>query len=333
MKKIGSEFWDVPIKEEENSLFPECAQWFLSGRSALQAIIKELKNCHTVELPSWCCASMVKPFIDAQFEIHFYPVYWDEHLIQDISLNSDVLFLMDYFGYSTPRRKLTDYRGVVIRDITHSFLSTTYADADYCFGSLRKWCGFWTGGYAWKRDGSSLNTGQTNDFTYILLRKRAMELKRDYINNGGISDKDYLKVFDEAEEALEYVDIAPAAERDIQLAQRLNGEFIKTRRRINAEVLRKAFPNWLIFPELTDSDCPMFVPILVPDGKRDRLRHYLINNEIYCPIHWPVSEYHRLDDKTDVIYKCELSLICDQRYTEKDMNRIVETIKMFWKEV
>lgn len=39
--------------------------------------------------------------------------------------------------------------------------------------------------------------------------------------------------------------------------------------------------------------------------------------------------YHNLDKKTEHIYKNELSLICDQRYTEEDMNRIVETIKAF----
>ena len=81
----------------------------------------------------------------------------------------------------------------------------------------------------------------------------------------------------------------------------------------------------------------MFVPVLVPDGKRNELRRHLINNEIYCPIHWPVSEYHmggshKLDDKTENIYANELSLVCDQRYIEEDMNRMVDVIREFWKE-
>ena len=77
----------------------------------------------------------------------------------------------------------------------------------------------------------------------------------------------------------------------------------------------------------------MFVPILVPDGKRDELRRYLIKHEMYCPVHWPVSMYHKLDKRAEIIYKNELSLVCDQRYTEEDMQRMVETIKDFWKEV
>ena len=73
----------------------------------------------------------------------------------------------------------------------------------------------------------------------------------------------------------------------------------------------------------------MFVPVLVPYGKRDELRKYLIENEIYCPVHWPESKYHKLDERTEYIYQNELSLVCDQRYTESDMNRIVEVIKTY----
>ncbi|NBH32795.1 hypothetical protein D3Z58_04330 [Clostridiaceae bacterium] len=48
------------------------------------------------------------------------------------------------------------------------------------------------------------------------------------------------------------------------------------------------------FKDMRDTDCSLFVPVLVPNGKRDRLRRYLIENEIYCLVHWMISEYHRL---------------------------------------
>ena len=102
MREIGSEVWDVPIIQAQNTLFPESIQWFLSGRSALKAIINEIKDCHTVSMPSWCCDSMVKPFLDAGMVVRFYPVYWRDGLIQEIKCDCDVLFLMDYFGYTSP---------------------------------------------------------------------------------------------------------------------------------------------------------------------------------------------------------------------------------------
>lgn len=333
MREIGSEFWEVSTTDQQNGMFSESTQWYLSGRSALQAIITDLGKARSVSLPSWCCDSMIKPFVDAGLEVRFYPVYWQNGLIQKISLDSDVLFLMDYFGHTASFHELGDYKGTVIRDVTHSVFSSSYSDADYYFGSLRKWCGVWTGGYAWTRDGHRLEIGHEGSHEeYIALRKMAMVEKSEYIKRER-TDKNYLKVFEEAEESLENIaGAAPAAERDVSVAQRLDVETIKTRRRANAAVLRSAFPDWLIFQTLSLTDTPMFVPVLVPDGKRNELRRYLINNEIYCPIHWPVSKYHKLDERTAYIYQNELSLVCDQRYTEDDMNRIVETIKKFMKE-
>lgn len=327
-REIGSEFWDIPITDQQNKLFQQSAQWFLSGRSALQAIIAELGEARSVSLPSWCCDSMIKPFVDAGFDVHFYPVYWQESLVQEIKLDSDVLFLIDYFGYTGQQPDLCGYKGTIIRDVTHSLFSTTYDDADYYFGSLRKWCGVWTGGYAWTRDGHSLNTGGADDSEYISLREKAMIQKEEYIN-GRREDKGYLKVFDEAEETLETVGAVPAVFRDVASAEHLDAGMIVNRRRANAEVLGKAFSDWLMFPNIDLIDCPMFVPVLVPEGKRDALRRYLINNEIYCPIHWPVSKYHSLDERTSHIYENELSLVCDQRYMQDDMNRMVEVIKRF----
>lgn len=327
-REIGSEFWCVPTTDQKNNLFPESAQWFLSGRSALQAIILELGEATSVFLPSWCCDSMIKPFIDAGKEVHFYPVYWQDGLIQEIESESDVLFLMDYFGYTFPSPDLNRYNGIIIRDVTHSIFSTTYSDANYYFGSLRKWCGVWTGGYAWTGDEDRLLMGEQDNGKYMSLRAQAMEMKKQYIEERQ-GKKEYLRIYDAAENCLETIGIAPAAERDVNLAQHLNVELIKNKRRANAELLRSAFPDWLIFPELKTTDTPMFVPVIVPDGKRDALRRYLISNEIYCPVHWPVSDYHKLDARTEHIYQNELSLVCDQRYTDKDMNRMIETIKVF----
>lgn len=331
-KEIGSEFWDVPTTDLRNNLFPESTQWFLSGRSALQGIISELGEAGSVSLPSWCCDSMIKPFVDAGMKVYFYPVYWSEgHLIQEWSFDCDILFLIDYFGYTGNAPDLSGFKGIVIRDVTHSIFSTTYSNADYYFGSLRKWCGVWTGGYAWAKDRHRVEIGIEDDSGYAFLREKAMQQKAEYIG-GQRKDKGYLKIFDEAEELLENAGPQIAVNRDILIAKQLDIETIKKRRQTNAEVLRSVFHDWLIFSELSSNDVPMFVPVLIPDRKRNELRRYLIKNEIYCPVHWPVSDYHRLDDKEQFIYDNELSLVCDQRYTEGDMYRMVETIKAFWKE-
>ncbi|MBR1571734.1 MAG: hypothetical protein IJ655_03230 [Lachnospiraceae bacterium] len=333
MREIGGEFWDVPIKKCGHGFFPESVQWYLSGRSALKSIIVELQGCHTVAMPSWCCESMIRPFVDSGLEVEFYPVYWMDGLVQEERLDCDVLFLMDYFGYTLSSEITEKYHGVVLRDVTHSIFSTSYNDADYYFGSLRKWCGVWTGGYVWTNDGHSLPMQNGDDYGFAVLREKAMQQKNSFIHGWGVVDKGYLELFEEAEDSLERVGIGPAADRDIALALDLDAEYIKTQRRKNAQIIKQAFPDWLIFREMATSDTPMFVPIIVPDGRRDELRKYLVKNEIYCPIHWPVCKYHKLDKRTAFLYNNELSLVCDQRYSEEDMCRIVETIRMFMEEV
>lgn len=325
MREIGSEFWNVPVSNAENGVFPPGTNWFLSGRSALKAILSQT-NIRKAALPSWCCDSMIKPFLEAGVAVCFYPVHVENGFAQDLSgVDADCVLVMDYFGY-TGQLDLSGYDGTVIRDVTHSLLSRSYDDAKYYFGSLRKWAGFWTGGYGWGFE-SKLPPA---DSAYVALRRNAMEEKSDYIS-AVTEDKSYLQQFTRAEEWLETACAMEADRRDIELAQVMDVAFIKERRRENAARLLKAFSDIAVFPEIGERDCPMFVPILVPDGQRDALRRHLIQRQIYCPVHWPVSEYHRLDEKTGVLYAQELSLVCDQRYTTGDMDRLIETVNDFWK--
>lgn len=275
---------------------------------------------------------MIRPFLDAGLEVSFYPVYAENGLIQEVKGNCDALLVMDFFGYSGEKADLKGYDGIVIRDVTHSIFSKTYDDADYYFGSLRKWCGVWTGGYAWSADGKALDAGKPYDPEYVSLREEAMLLKDQYIRGMGDWNKSYLQLFGKAEDMLEDIGIESAHEGDVLAARRLNVDMIREKRRSNAAKLRDAFKDIIIFPEMKDSDCPLFVPVMVPENKRDELRRYLIEREIYCPVHWPVSEYHKLNDKTEEIYRNELSLVCDQRYSSADMDRMIDTIEAFWKE-
>lgn len=331
VKEIGSEFWNVPTQEEKVKFFPQSTQWFLSGRSALKAIINELEGCKTVALPSWCCDSVIKPFCDAGFTVYFYSVWFDHKIHIDLRFDCDVLFVMDFFGYTTKPIDYGSYKGVVIRDITHSVFSLAYTDANYYFGSLRKWCGVWTGGYAYSKDGHKINSLRTDDGGYAQLRKQAMEMKESYLKDESVG-KAYLQMFEVAENLLEQADVLPAHERDVQLANRIDVGFIIRQRRANAELLRNEFSQWLLFPQMQKADCPMFVPVLVPDGKRNVLRRYLCEHSIYCPVHWPISNYHQLTSQEQIIYDNELSLVCDQRYTVEDMDRIITVIRQFMEE-
>lgn len=301
--EIGSEFWEVPTCEKENKIFPRYTKWFLAGRTALKYIIEDA-DIQEISMPRWCCDSMISPFIEAGAKVLFYD--------DKPSNASPCIFVMDYFGYQGSTVIPKDYQGIIIRDLTHSIFSRTYDDADYYFGSLRKWAGFCTGGFAWGKWKKN-STIPKSDERYVSLRMQAMDEKKEYID-GKTNQKSFLGIFKEADDYLETLGISSATEEDIVAARHFDIEFVKTKRRENAKILiEHVSPIY----QLKENDCPLFVPISTDN--RDALHRYLVENEIYCPIHWPENDL----DGT------ELSIVCDQRYDVKDMQRICEVIDAF----
>lgn len=334
--EIGSEFWDIPLAPDENNFFPPHTTWHLSGRAALASVLKDIcAKCtaHTAALPSWCCESMIQPFLDAGFEVFFYPVHMIGGVLYQEQGNCppcDVTLVMDYFGYR--QAGFAPKGGTVIYDATHSLLSGRPREADYVFGSLRKWAGFYSGGFAYAAAGIAIPTQDENDRAarYIALRRRAMGEKYAYLT-GKTEEKVHLKTFAAAEELLDAGLAGSPDTEDITSARHLDTELLRGRRRENAAILLEYVKEWAVFRELQENDCPLFVPIIVPAERRDALRRHLVNENIFCPIHWPVSPLHRLDEQTREIYQTELSLVCDQRYGADDMRRVGQAVQSFLK--
>ena len=295
-REIGSDFWDIPICEKENDIFPKDTKWFVAGRTALSYIIKD-SGIKSVSMPAWCCESMINPFKDNDVAVEFYDT--------TPSKNCDAVLIMDYFGFTNHFKVPTDYKGIVIRDVTHSVFSKKYDDADYYYGSLRKWAGFVTGGFAWGNWKKDLPIPEC-DNDYVALKKQAMLDKKKYIDR--LTDsKDYLALFKKANETLLTFGIMGASEEDVFCARHLDVDYIKSKRRNNAKILIKHF-GCLYY--LNENDCPLFVPIYVRN--RDVLRETFISNNMFFPVHWP---NHDLNGR-------ELSIVCDQRYDEEDMLEI-----------
>ena len=132
----------------------------LSGRTAIYYCLKNIickRKIMKAYVPSYCCDSMIEPFLEFGIEIEYYRVYFDGGLKYDIEIREDVdLFLaMNYFGYSSTNmdqyiKKYKEQGTIVLEDITHSMFSTKrYSEnSDYLIGSLRKWMPVLSGGIA-----------------------------------------------------------------------------------------------------------------------------------------------------------------------------------------
>ena len=166
---------------------------------------------------------------------------------------------------------------------------------------------------------------------YLVLRNRAAKLKFDYMEGVAINKNDFLALYGKPETLLEkdYVDY-------MGIPSQIDIKSLVQIRRDNAryliEELKEIAELKLWRNSINENDVPLFVLVFLNIEKRELLRNHLLKNDIYCPIHWPISDLHMIDKDTESIYLKELSLVCDQRYQLEDMKREATVIKRFFGE-
>ena len=344
--ELGSEFWSVPWGDTATSLPDANMQFVLSGRTALELVARDLiaeRKIRSVYLPAYCCDSMCIPFQNAGLELRFYdvlPYVGGVRRLLPENHDCDAVLLLDYFGFAQPETAALAEREhnrgtVVILDRVQSLYSASDAVqyADYTVTSWRKWF-FSCAAAAAKHHGEWLvNPNKPTNEQYVCLRKEAAKKKAVYLDQGVGEKQAFLNGFAEAEELLDddFSDYAADPEC-VDALRHLDIAFLKQRRRENAAVIYAALnaiadPHIRpLFPHPGADDVPLFVPMLVDPEIRADLRRFLIQNQVYCPIHWP-------DARTGggaVLYDSELSLLCDQRYTAADIEREMNLIKEFF---
>ncbi len=334
IKEIGSEYWLEEPNIQANTNI--AVEYFFLGRMALKAIIIELKKqgLRTVLFPSYCCNSMLSPFLEESIEVFFYDVNYDTNeVIFDINLinDYDILFATNYFGYK--KSDMNDFIGlflrnnkVVIEDNTHSMFIKNDYSADYVFGSIRKWMPTIAGGAIFKSKNVMESDKGSPDIEYCMIKKKAMALKANYIKKGIGNKENFLSLYNQFND---YVDtenrILNIDDYSRRVFENLNVEVMINLRKRNASFLHKQLKKMEVDTlfELSEEDCPLFVPIMLRNkAERDNLRNRMIQNSIYCPVHWKKPKNCQSN-----IYDLELSLICDQRYDINDMKRIIKVIE------
>lgn len=341
--EIGSDFWGIDEKEGD-------IRFFLSGRTALDFIIRDILLCYPADrvlMPSYCCHTMLEPFLRNHVPVLFYDVFFDgQGLKADIpnAAGNSILFRMDYFGYGAlsgwGKEDIDKNYLCVVEDCTHSCARRGNAGsmADYTFASYRKWTGFDGFAVAEKRKGRfQLLPKSVVGEGYIQLHRSAKNRKKEYLAGRNTDKKEYLDIYKEAEEYLEtdYVDYVPSIET-IERFFNWDIQKMAATRRNNAayliEQIKKVPEVTLLYSKMTGQDTPLHVPVLLPIEIRDKLRKHLISEDIYCPVHWPLSGLHgKISGRAKEIYNRELSLICDQRYSVDDMQREADAIMEFFR--
>lgn len=343
MNEIGSEYHYIEKNKGKGIPFPSIVNDYslvFSGRTAIETIIENTK-IRKVMFPSYCCDSMLQPFRNANIDICFYQVDFDNGLKIDINIPEDVNCILwcNYFGFNTPMPDFSDFLshgGIIIEDITHSYFSRRQYDDQSCFliASLRKWDAILCGGYCATKEGILMTKPSSIPSKwYVSRKKKAMIDKLNYLENKCMINKEeYINGFQECNFWLSnnYHDLTIDDESKEYLMS-IDTDNLRRIRINNAMVIYKGLDEInCVKPmfEIDEMDCPLFVPVIVESSKREKIRQELINHSIYCPVHWPKPNA----DCESNLYNLELSIICDQRYSETDMNEIVTVLKEIDKE-
>lgn len=313
MESIGGYFsLELPQRDE----YHKDALRLNTGRNCLEYILRA-RGYKKVYVPYYTCEAVMEPIIKLGLPHEYYHV--DIHLeIRDrFTLKADeALLYTNYYGLKQRYvEQLAERIGKrLIVDNTQAFYAKPLPGID-TFYTCRKFFGVADGAYLYSD--AVLNEEIEQDYSYDRM---AHLLKRiDLSAEEGYAD------FRRADDGLDNQPIRRMSKLTQRIMQSIDYEAAAKRRRENNSLLNKALggENNLELP-LDEDAVPMVYPYL---ASVKGLREKLIANKVFVARYWPnVLDWNTKDDQEYLIAYQMQPLPVDQRYGEKEMNRIIEII-------
>lgn len=313
---------------------------FSSGRSALFHILtycREQLKCNRVWLPDYLCHSIVDIAVKSQLELGLY--HLNDSLQPSIdemySIDSQVggvILIIDYFGIVDNEPIITELKQntqlVIVKDLVQAPCSIlNESSADFQFTSFRK--AFAVPDGAWVVTEHPLS--QPSRPPKFSEYKIAASLLKGQRQNGYYSDDIYLELFEKGEALIDGdldADMSAFTKAHFPIDNMSRLSLIRQR---NASVILAGLSDLGLKPIVmpASGSTPLFIPITLPN--RDNVRKRMFASNIFLPVHWPIetnAEYSKHLVAGRRFAQEELSIIVDQRYGVKDMNRIIEMLEI-----
>lgn len=320
MKAIGGYF---ELADYEEGIFPHNDGILLNtGRNALEYILRSIGNFTKVYLPYYTCEVVLEPIRKLQIPYSFYHINTDFEIVEDICLEDDEYIIVNNY-YGIKDAYVTELAGKyghhLIVDCAQAFFAKPIPGIK-CFYSTRKFVGVADGGVAYlgnESDGVVQIAGvdcSANHNSHLLKRKQ-------FGAEAGFSD------YQANEAKLDNQPIRWMSDSTKEILNHIDYDKVVTKRRENYRFLHDTLSedNALDLPDFGSFECPMVYPFI---AKIDRnLRKELIKNKVFVARYWPNIHPSESFEKE---YKMSLSIVpipCDQRYGQKEMNRIIDVVK------
>lgn len=342
-KEYGSDFHyiDFPVKSINDSIqsFYPNSVLFFSGRAALFNLIQlgiKIYKWEKVFLPDYYCHDVDEFIKPLQIEICYYNDGPDEKNLSDfdsIDKSTNVFVHVNYFGFSASL-KLALKNAFIIEDHTHDLISgwATISNAHYCFASLRKSLPIPAGGIIWsprklEMPREPAESELTGLITY--MRLSAMLLKRVYLQNGNVNKQDFRNLYLNSESFFEQQGTNAALPSSIVAnISKIPMQVLKEHKIKNYKFLSETIgtKNIIWRQSLSEDQCPFGMVLYFDDEKkRNGMKQYLIENNIYPAVLWP----NQTTLKAKNFSAKSLLIHCDIRYTLDDMKLIAEAVNNY----
>ena len=360
-REIGSNFWLNPCEKFREFPIGTPGQfncngldyvWLSTGRSAIKYAIQTIEHNNPVlkkvaVLPSFTCNTVFEPFLNAGYDVYYYPIDKDltttaNAILKAVEENdASVVLFHRYFGFDTLDAQISNLcenlkqQGkYTIEDCTQCLYSDiNRTKADFTVGSIRKWTGTPDGGFIVSRYCCLENKPQRPDKVLEDAKVRASYAKYRFLVENQGDKATMLSMYRYAEVILDNQrELFTISEMSSKVQANLDVEGLKKKRRLNYNLLQDNLraPVQPLFSLNEGKETPLYFPIIVED--RDALQRHLVQNAVYAPIVWPKDDKQPLVcEGAENAYNHLLCIPIDQRYDADDMYRIVDVINNYYK--
>lgn len=286
-----------------------------TARNCLAYIIRK-RNIKRIFVPKLLCASVANTCEREGIETVFYSIGIDFKPVGIECIEDDWVYIVNYYDQLSDKDilgLLKKYKNIIV-DNVQAYFHFPIEGVDTIY-TCRKFLGVTDGAFLYSDIGMDERLEQDESFDrmgYLLGRfeRSASEFYSNYTKR---------------EEILDNLPVRRMSKLTNNLLHGINYEYIKKQRTSNFELLHSEMSH-INQLRLTIPEGPYMYPLYIQNGAE--IRKQLQQKRIYIPTLW--LDVFEWCDKCDLEYDMAdniLPLPIDQRYSEEDMQYIIQTIK------
>lgn len=312
MNEIGGY---IELHQFHGSCYHDDAIYLNTGRNALRYLIRT-QNIRKIYLPFFCCDAVINACKAEGVELDFYSIDRFFRPVWDIKLrNNERIYIINYYGMIPNDEIVENYSefGKIIIDNVQDFFQKPIKGVDTLY-SCRKFFGV--------SDGGILYTDKIGD---ALEQDHSSERMKHLLGRYEYGAEKFYSEFRENENILDPLPVQMMSKLTYNLLQGIDYKYVCHRRTCNFSYLqnRLELTNEIKMPQIIGAYA---YPFLCKDG--EFLREELRKRQIFVPTLWPNVLETQSRDSIEYCFAMNiLPLPIDQRYDEKEMEFIVDSVK------